>query len=87
MQASACRGVSEQQNKRVASSPEEDSKCRKKMGRAVVVAENGLKALDHPKSERLDPILMDVQRPVIDGVETTRRIREDESGLFDPRIP
>jgi two-component system sensor histidine kinase/response regulator len=52
-----------------------------KEGHSVVVAGDGVKALEALERQQFDLILMDVQMPVMDGVETTAAIRKLEHGI------
>jgi two-component system, sensor histidine kinase and response regulator len=51
-----------------------------KHGHQVTVVANGLEALMALENNHFDLILMDLQMPDLDGMETTRVIREHESG-------
>ena len=51
-----------------------------KRGHSVQVALSGREALQALDKERFDLVLMDVQMPEMDGMETTAAIREKEKG-------
>jgi CheY-like chemotaxis protein len=50
-------------------------------GHSVVVAGDGVKALEALEQHQFDLILMDVQMPLMDGVETTAAIRKLEQNI------
>ncbi|OQX57861.1 MAG: hybrid sensor histidine kinase/response regulator [Helicobacteraceae bacterium 4484_230] len=57
------------------------------LGLEVTLANNGLEAFEKRKSGNYDVIFMDIQMPVLDGVEATMEILEYEEEFDQPHTP
>ena len=57
-----------------------------KRGYLVVLARDGVQAIEHARAERPDLILMDVSLPEMDGWEATRRLKADPATAQIPII-
>jgi signal transduction histidine kinase/ligand-binding sensor domain-containing protein/CheY-like chemotaxis protein len=58
----------------------------RRLGHKATLAENGWQVLEALEREPFDVILMDVQMPELDGLETTRRIRQRWPGAAGPTV-
>jgi CheY-like chemotaxis protein len=50
----------------------------KKYNYEVIIANNGVEAIDRFREQKFNVILMDIMMPVMDGLEATVKIREEE---------
>ena len=57
------------------------------MGHEVEIAENGSTALTLLSRKNFDLVLMDVQMPVMNGLDATQKIRNSDGTLFNSQIP
>ncbi|MFY9152227.1 MAG: response regulator [Prolixibacteraceae bacterium] len=51
----------------------------KKYNHEVIIANNGVEAVEQYRTDSFDVILMDIMMPVMDGLEATVKIREVEN--------
>ena len=47
----------------------------------VLLAESGREALEKNKKEKVDLILLDIAMPIMDGIETFRRMKESDVNI------
>ena len=58
-----------------------------KLGFTIDIAVNGIEAIKALKQNTYSLVIMDLQMPVMGGLEATKEIRKMESGIINPDIP
>ena len=58
-----------------------------KLGCTVDIASNGVEAIDALKKQAYALVIMDLQMPVMGGIEATKEIRNKQTGIINPDIP
>ena len=58
-----------------------------KAGHLTETADNGEEAVHRSGQSNFDVILMDLQMPVMNGIEATKAIRQRERDTGTPRVP
>ncbi|MEM9983013.1 MAG: ATP-binding protein, partial [Bacteroidota bacterium] len=53
----------------------------------ITIVNNGLEVIDYMKNQRYDVLILDLQMPLCNGVETTRIVRDPTSAVLQHDIP